>query len=265
MSDLVFDVTTVRRAQRVIGSFVATRTQTIADRPGNPLGAEIRRYDGALATRIPPFGQHRFNRAFGFSDESLAAAEAVVDWYAEAGVAGAFEISPGLETDRLLSLLHRRDYRHTSFHATLVARPALPHIDAPGVEVRRVTDAAGLRAFADAYHLGWSHAGVRVPMEPWLSAPGWCLYLGLCDGEPAGAALLYVEGDDAYLADSAVDPRYRGRGVHRALLDRRCADAAASDCELVFAGAGYISTSLRNMLRKGLGVLCTNAIWTAGA
>jgi ribosomal protein S18 acetylase RimI-like enzyme len=98
-------------------------------------------------------------------------------------------------------------------------------------------------------------------MEPWLNAAGWSLYLGLCDGQPAGVAILYRAAGDAYLADSAVDPRYRGRGVHRALLDRRCVDAHAAGAQIIFSGAEFLSPSHRNMLRKGLGLLYTEAIW----
>jgi hypothetical protein len=51
--------------------------------------------------------------------------------------------------------------------------------------------------------------------------------------------------------------------VHRALLDRRCADAAAAGAGVVFSGADYLSASSRNMVRKGLAVLYTKAIWRA--
>ena len=64
------------------------------------------------------------------------------------------------------------------------------------------------------------------------------------------------------LADGAVDPAFRRWGVHRALLDRRCADAAEAGAEVVFSGADYLGASSRNMIRKGLGVLYTKAIWT---
>lgn len=262
MTDFLPDATTVRRAQGVIADYRAGRVQIIADRPGNPLGAEIRRFGRALATRVPPFGKHPFNSALGFSDEMLEAARRVVDWYQAAAVPGAFEITPGLPTEQLLALLHARGYRHASFHATLAGRVPPPRPDTPGVEVRRVSSDADLRLFSEAYHLGWGQTDFTVPVQPWRDAPGWRLYLALCAGEPAGAAILYLADGEAYLADSAVDPRFRRRGVHRALLDRRCRDAALAGSELIFAGADYLSASYRNMLRTGLGLLHTKAIWT---
>ena len=227
MSTLLLpDAAMVSRSQAIIGAYTATRVRIIAARPGNPLKAEVRTFDQALATRIPVFGEHLFNRAFGFCDDALDDAAAVADWYAEARVAGSFEIAPGSPHGQLLAML---------------------------------------QGFSDAYHAGWAATGPRVPMQPWLAAEGWRIYLGLCDGEPAGAAILYLAGGDAYLADSAVDPRFRRRGVHRALLDRRCADAKAAGAQLIFSGADYLSASQRNMLRKGLVLLHTKGIWTAPA
>ncbi len=260
---LIPDADLVRRAQAIIGNYTASRVEIIGARPGNPLRAEVRRFGAALATRAPPFGEHLFNRAIGFTDANLEAAAQVVDWYAEAPVAGVFEIAPGLENDRLMELLAARGYRQVRFHGAFAGPSELPQVPSPGVEVRQVSSDADLASFSDAYHLGWANAGPPVPMRPWLTAPGWSLYLALCDGAPAGAAILYRLSGDAYLADSAVDPAFRRRGVHRALLDRRCADAASASDGVVFAGADYLSASSRNMVRKGLAVLYTKAIWRA--
>ena len=260
---LIPDADLVRRAQAIIGEYAASRVEIIAARPGNPLRAEVRRFADAVATRAPPFGEHLFNRAVGFTDATLEAAAGVVGWYADAPVVGAFEIAPGLENDRLMALLSARGYRHVRFHGAFAGPSQLPQVPAPGVEVRQVSDDADLAAFSDAYHLGWANEGPRVPMRPWLTAPGWSLYLALCDGAPAGAAIFYLRGGDAYLADGAVDPQFRRRGVHRSLLDRRCADAAAAGARVVYAGADYLSASSRNMMRKGLALLCTKAIWRA--
>ena len=71
---LLPNVDLVRRCQAITAASGAIRVGTIAARPGNPLGAEVRRYaGGALALRTPPFGEHYFNRAFGFTDETLGA------------------------------------------------------------------------------------------------------------------------------------------------------------------------------------------------
>ena len=260
---LIPDLDLVRRAEAIIADYARSRVQIIANRPGNPLRAEIRRFGEAVALRTPPFGEHFFNRALGFDDEHLDAAREVVAWYAEASVPGLFEVLPGLPSEALMALLAEHGYRQGSFHATFAGPAELPQQASPGVEVRRVASEADLAAFSEAYHLGWANTGPPVPMKPWLESEGWRLYLGLCDGQPAGAAILYLWRGAGYLADSAVDPRWRRRGVHRALLDARCADAAAAGATEIFSGAEYLSASCRNMLRKGLALLLTKSLWRA--
>lgn len=263
MTPLIPDVAMVRRAEAIIGDYAASRVEIIAARPGNPLRAEVRRFGEAVALRAPVFGEHFFNRACGFSDETLAGAAEVIAWYAAADVPGAFEVLPGLPSGALMALLSEHGYRQVAFHATFAGPAELPAASAPGVEVRPVETDADLEAFSDVYHRGWATAGPRVPMRPWREAEGWRLYLGLCDGGPAGAAVLYLSNGVGYLADGAVDPTWRRRGVHRALLDARCADAARAGASEVFSGADYLSASHRNMLRKGLALLLTKALWRA--
>jgi len=265
MTPLIPDLATVRRAEAIIADYARTRVEIIAARPGNPLDAQVRRYGEAVALRTPVFGEHFFNRACGFDDESLDAAQEVIAWYAEKSVPGMFEVLPGVPSERLMALLAARSYRQIRFHATFAGPAQLLAAPSPGVEVRQVESEVDLAAFSAAYHLGWANSGPPVPMKPWLAAPGWRLYLGLCDGEAAGAAILYMRGGIGYLADSSVDPRWRRRGVHRALLDARCADAAAAGAQTIFSGADYLSASARNMQRKGLSLLYTKAIWVRQA
>jgi GNAT superfamily N-acetyltransferase len=260
-STFIPDLDDVRRAQAVIGAYTRTRLEIIAARPGNPLGAEFRQVGAAVALRAPGFPGGSFNRAYGFSDEQIEQIPALIAWYA-AGAGGCFELAPGRPIAEAARLLAAAGYVQTGFHATFAGLAELANAPSPGVEVRRVESDDDLKAFADIYHLGWAISSFRVPVAPWLTAPGWSLYLAHCDGAPAGMAIVYLSGDDAYLADSAVDPRFRRRGVHRALLDRRCDDARAAGATRIFSGADFLSASCRNMQRKGLVLLYTEAILT---
>ena len=216
---LIPDLQVVRRSRAIAADYCRSRLQIIADRPGNPRGAEVRQFGTAFALRAPAFGPHVFNRAYGFSDDQIEEASEAVAWYADGAVPGSFEITPGLSTTKLVRLLQECGYRQSGFHATFAALLNLPTAASDEVEVRRVEGRDDLRAFADAYHLGWNLNEFRIPMEAWPNAPGWSLYIGLVEGRTAGAAILYLRGDDAYLADSAVSPQFRRHGVHRALLE----------------------------------------------
>jgi ribosomal protein S18 acetylase RimI-like enzyme len=252
----------VRRAQAIVGGYTRSRQAIIAARPGNPMGAESRAFEGAVVLRTPGFPGSVFNRAYGFSDALIDEVPGVVEWF-KAGVGGVFELAPGQPIAKTARLLAEAGYAQSGFHSTLVGPVGLPDAPAAGVEIVRLEGAADLEAFSDVYHRGWGHTG-RIPTAPWLTAPGWSLYLARLNGEPAGAAILYVVGDDAYLADGAVDPAFRGHGVHRALLDRRCADAKAAGANRIFSGCDFLSASYRNQLRKGLVLLYTEALWASG-
>ncbi len=251
----------VRRAQAITGAYTRTRLEIIAARPGNPMGAEVRQFDGAVALRAPGFPGSNFNRAHGFCDDHIAHIPGLIDWYA-AGVGGSFDLAPGRVTVQTAALLAEAGYRLTGFHATLVGPIDLDEAPVAGVEIEPVEDETALQPFADVYHRGWDITSFRVPMTPWLSAPGWRLYLARVDSQPAGAAILYLDGDNAYLADGAVDPDFRDRGVHRMLLDRRVADAKAAGARRIYCGADFLSASYRNQLRMGLVLLYTEALLT---
>ena len=251
----------VVRAQAIVGAYTRSRLDIIAARPGNPAGAEARQWGGALALLARRFPSPYFNCVYGFCDDELGELDGLLAWYADGGAAPRFQIFPGRPVAGTLRRLAEVGYVQEGFHATFAGATDLPEQPAAGVEVRAVVGSQDMEAFADAYHLGWDFTDYRVPTGPWLTAPGWRLYLGLVDGRTAGAAILYLVGGEAYLADSAVDPAFRGRGMHRALLDRRCADAHAAGAARIYSGAEYLSASHRNMLRKGLGLLCTEAVW----
>jgi GNAT superfamily N-acetyltransferase len=254
------DLDDVRRAQAIVGGYTRTRLEIIAARPGNPMGAECRQFDGAVALRAPGFPGSQFNRAYGFCDAQIDDIPALIDWYA-AGAGGCFDLAAGQPIAKTARLLADAGYALTGFHATLAGPIDLPNATpAAGVEVRRVESEADLAVFADVYHRGWGISGFRVPMGPWLTAPGWRLYLATIEGKPAGAAILYLSDDDAYLADGAVDPNVRRRGVHRALLDRRVDEARTAGARRVYSGADVLSASYRNQLRKGLVLIYTEAL-----
>ena len=175
---------------------------------------------------------------------------------------GVFELTPGEPIAKTARLLADAGFAcQSGFHSTLAGPIGLPEAPAPGVEIVKVEDEESLKPFADAYHKGWAFSDFRIPMAPWLTAPGWSLYLARFEGQPAGAAILYQTGEDAYLADGAVDPAFRQHGVHRALLDRRYADAQAAGARRIFSGCDILSASYRNQLRKGLTLLYTEALW----
>jgi GNAT superfamily N-acetyltransferase len=101
------------------------------------------------------------------------------------------------------------------------------------------------------------------------SAPGregWTCWLTLADGEPAGAAALFVDEGAGYLGYAGTAPEHRGKGAQSALLATRIQRARELGCDAVFTETGVLlpdrpSASYRNILRAGFEELYAISNW----
>lgn len=83
------------------------------------------------------------------------------------------------------------------------------------------------------------------------------LLIAYIDEMPAGTAVLEIDDGVAWLSGDATLPRFRGRGVQRALQLHRLRLAAEAGCELAVSEALPGSGSQRNMHRVGFELLYT--------
>lgn len=131
-------------------------------------------------------------------------------------------------------------------------------VEAPPHEIRLVETEDDLERWLTAFIRGWGienpelHRMVRGTMGPWPGPTEWRRYVALVDGEPAGEALLAHFDDVAYLAEAATAPGYRKRGIQRALIARRIADAREAGASIVFGAVQYGDPSWANMRAMGL-------------
>ena len=191
----------------------------------------------------------------------------LVRWYIDHGIKPTFEIVPGMYDETLGAELTRPGFYQSDFHASLIGRPSCAAPDDGTAEIERVTTAKTMEDYLDAYVAGWGfpekdHAQFKANVRPWLEQVGWSLYVARVNGKPAAAATLYLQDGVGYLADSATDPVFRGRGLQLAMLQRRMRDADAAEADLVFSGARPFSSSHRNMERAGLRLQFIRSKWT---
>lgn len=145
--------------------------------------------------------------------------------------------------------------------AALDLSRGLPDLDVPsGIEVREVVDLASRRDLdrVDVAVFGGEPlddegllAGLERERASDLVAPRWVAYLG---GDPVGAAGCTLVGeprvDTVRLWGGGVLERHRGRGVYRALLDRRLRVAADAGAGLALV-KGRLETSAPVLRRAG--------------
>jgi GNAT superfamily N-acetyltransferase len=258
---------TIRRSVATEIAYTLSRLQVLEKIPGNPIGVAHRSVgEAAVALMARHLPTPDFNRVANLRPGDRKYIAALVEWYREAGVKPRFEVVPGEGDEALARELARHGYFQSDFHASLIGDGAASQV-APGESVERVASPEMMDDYLEAYVAGWGIAEAlrtqfKQNVRPWLETPGWTLYLARAEGCPAAAATLYVRDRVGYLADSATDPKYRGRGLHHALLLRRLKDAAAVGVDFVCSGAKFLSTSHRNMIRAGMQLQFVRAIWT---
>lgn len=101
-------------------------------------------------------------------------------------------------------------------------------------------------------------------MEDFARAPGLERYVARVDGVPAGAASCRFDRGIAQLCGATTLAAFRRRGVQRALLAARLADASRRGCDLAVVTTAPGSQSQANVQRHGFAPLYARAILGAG-
>jgi GNAT superfamily N-acetyltransferase len=124
------------------------------------------------------------------------------------------------------------------------------------VAVVRV-DATTLDQFTQTMSDGWGRdaAPFRVAHRMMLASGNQHMFLAMCDGDWAGAATYVSFPRSAYLLGAVVREAFRGRGVYRALVEARLADAATRSITLATTHA-MADTSAPMLVRFGFRTVC---------
>jgi GNAT superfamily N-acetyltransferase len=205
----------------------------------------------------------------GIDDRTLDEVES--DWR-DRGEPARIELATLVEPS-LGTYLTTRGYRLHGFEnvlgLTLADRAPAPKTAITVEPVREGDDFAWLETVI----AGFSHpdgSGVAndvVPrealepiMEDFRRGSGMIRSLARVDGAPAGAASLRVDAGVAQLCGATTLPRFRRRGVQRALLEARLSLAAAAGCDVAVITTSPGSQSQANAQKQGFALLYARAI-----
>jgi hypothetical protein len=247
-------------------------TRSLAEVPGNPEGYAI--YGDGPIRAVLSTNPHAgwATQAYGATGQPAEALARLVRFFNGRGVPARVRIVPEGFTEEQADALGVLGLRHVAFHTILWA--PLP-IAAPGVaetlppdsaEIRQVSTTADMDAHIDIL-LGvyGVPAAIIDRLRPlrraWLGSAGRRFYLAWVAGRPAAGAVLYWRNDLAYLEAAGTLLAYRRRGLQRALVQRRIADATALGCRIVIGGAEFENESRTNQMACGLSVAYTAAVW----
>lgn len=142
-----------------------------------------------------------------------------------------------------------------------------PYDPPPGVEVREVKDAAGL---ADLWAVNAAAFGRQEPalleaLTGLLDDPTQALFVAYDGGRPISSGRLDLAPGKAFagLYGGGTAPEQRGRGVYRALVGARAAEARRRGCRYLTVDAQETSRPI--LERLGFQPLATIRGWMLGA
>lgn len=253
----------MRRLESASDAFMLDWLDGARQQVGNPCGLLLERFGAATAPANPRTpGVDFMNRVMGLWPEDADRVPEIASFYRRLGVRPWFELAPSAEFDRLAAALASEGAAQIGFQAVLYGRAEQAvAASESAVQVAEVGP-GGARETADLLLAGNEVQGAdRRLHDAWGTNECWRFYVARMGEVPAGAALLRVEEGLGLLAGAATVPALRRRGVQRALIARRVADAAAAGCELVSALTGFASQSHRNLEAAGLRVAYTKAVW----
>jgi GNAT superfamily N-acetyltransferase len=203
----------------------------------------------------PSFTQGGFNDVhaeLADADADRAIAE-TIDEYRRLGLKFRWTIGPVSKPADLADRLARAGLRRTDSLGMVRTTDVTP---ISSIAVQRV-DATTVERFTDTMSDGWGRdAGpFRVAHRLMLATDNQHMFLASCDGEFAGAATYVSFPRSAYLMGAVVRSAYRGRGVYRALVEARLADAASRGITLATTHA-MVETSAPMLARFGFRTVC---------
>ncbi|MEZ4403791.1 MAG: hypothetical protein R3B06_27455 [Kofleriaceae bacterium] len=255
-------------ARQVADGVAATGRPVLIDRVAGGLAVLAR--PGCPTNKVAGCG-------FGepLEEDALAAIEA--RWWARAEPVR-FELAtvaaPGLH-----QALAARGYRLDGYEVVLVRSIGAAGVEAgadPAITVERVT-AATAAAWVDASIDGFGHPDGASPVEAAidraalapimedLGGSGLPAYLARVDGVVAGAASARLADGVLQLCGASTVPAFRRRGVQRALLRARLADARAAGCDLAVVTTAPMSQSQANVMAAGFAVAYARAVLVRSA
>jgi GNAT superfamily N-acetyltransferase len=245
----------IARVERFHAEFGAARMEAARDIPGNPFGVEMRTFGASVATKVASPLLRGKNRILGFHPADAPLLPEMLAWFRADNLPCSLSVPYGQMTPPLFRQLTDAGMWSGGSGTVPVASPrptpALPTdltirpSEAPEKELY-------LRLFREAF-AGRDEENPEYAPFQWAedSLRGAVRYVAEIGGVPVGMASFIVRGGVGFLGTAGVLPAFRGRGVQRALIERRLSDAPALSANLIVAGGSPFTTTYRNFERAG--------------
>jgi GNAT superfamily N-acetyltransferase len=263
---VVLTLDLVRRFEQHLAGAVESLLRHSLRVPGNPEGYALHREGAVLATLSTNPRAGWATQTYGATGQPAGAVRRAVAFFAAHGVPARVRVVPDAFTPEQADVLAALGLRHVGFH-TMLWSPLPPTVEAAApADIHEVSTPVEMDAHIDiqlgAYGVPPEVVDRLRPLRrTWLGSSGRRFYLAYVEGRPAAQAILHWRDDLAYLESAGTLPAYRRRGLQRALIGRRIADATKLGCRLIIGGADFENESRTNQMACGLAVAYTAALW----
>jgi GNAT superfamily N-acetyltransferase len=228
---------------------------------------------GGFGVFVAPGSPLNNARGVGLSGPvSAADLQALEDFYASRGENLRLHVCP-LADPSLLTLVRERGYRLRMFFSVLAKTIPVDYQPAPLPAGLRIAHAGPQDASLWLHLSGQGFESAEEPspeamdiLGPNFHAPQSAALLAYVEDEPAGSGGAYFapQVGALELGGASTLPRFRKRGVQRALIEARLALGPPRGCDLAVVLTEPGSDSQRNLLRAGFAVAYTKVVMEKG-
>lgn len=214
------------------------------------LGLQHVKTDSAMLFGAAHVPATHFNYVAGLGLDAPVTQETLDEiekWYNRINVPFAVSLSPLAQPSELKNWLNTQNYAVEKSTAILILKNNPSELEQQTIEVRPASQRQATifaQTLIDAFDL-------PPFMVNWIASTvgkeGWYHYLVWEDQTAIAAAILQIHNGVGHLGWAATLPKYRGRGIHRALITQRIQDAFALKCDFVTIDTTYSANDIENI------------------
>ncbi|WP_078394097.1 GNAT family N-acetyltransferase [Shouchella patagoniensis] len=247
---------------------LSSRMQAFKKIAGNPMGVEICSFGNTIAFLAKMMPGPAFNTVRGLGIDDIDKIVTIINHYDSKKISPQFVINPAQVSKELCFELSRNSLCQTSFHSMLYG--SIDQCMGQHTNKSIVCRKLGKNEFDLYAEIYINSFGMPTSLQEGVAQNNsvlsdeeqWQFFIAEWNGEPAGVAVVFTDKSIAVLASAATLPEYRGRGIHRELIQARLEHVFLKGYRLISGQAAFGSTSQKNMERAGMKIAYTKSIWT---
>lgn len=256
--------------ENIHAHYMFTRVQVMEKFATNSSNANSCIHQGRYFSSIDNPSSPLLNRAGGFKELDESTLLELISWYKGMGGIPRLTVIPKFHSEEFIQLLTAAQFRVLKTWNTTELWAKSEDISETKIDksivVREIKNKEEADLFAEIYAESFNFKGklkdgMKENMKQLFGAPNTKLYLGWLNNQPASVGILHLLEKTGYLAMTGTLRKFRGKGLHSAMISYRVKEAKESGVQIISGSAVKGSTSQKNMERYGLKVSHVQETW----